>query len=149
MGAEALLQVHGVQVVPESAAQAAARRPGHRGRRAHEGALRLQLRLPRDRPGLGPRLRHLHTAESARDVRAAADDRRAAQQQRHAPAALLQQRGRLRGHARQDDQEHGDAVGRAALVGRLHLERHHDGLGQQGHRDPQCRNGTLGRSLHA
>lgn len=131
VGPKAVLQVHGVQVVPEPAAQAAARRLGHRRRDAHESALRLGDRLSRHRSRLGQRVRHLHTAhESGRHVHHAAHHRGLAQQSRHAFASLLQQRGRLRGHEWQDDQEYCAAVGRVALLGCLHIQWANHGLGQ-------------------
>lgn len=64
----------------------------------------------------------------------AALHRHAAQLERHAAAAVLRQRRRLRQHDGSGVEEHRPAVGRDADLGRVHRYRPDHGLGQQGNR---------------
>lgn len=72
----------------------------------------------------------------------AALHRDAAQLERHAAAAVLRQRGRLREHDGPRLQEHRAAVGRNADVGRVHRHRPDHGLGQQGNRGEVFKRGA-------
>ena len=47
------------------------------------------------------------------------------------------------------DEEHDAAVGRDAHLRGLHRHGADHGLGQQGHRDPECRDGASGRGVYA
>lgn len=62
MGSKTLLQIHGIQIVPESSTQAFARRLGHRGGNTHESLVRFGNWLSCHRSRLRKCMRHLYTA---------------------------------------------------------------------------------------
>ena len=148
LGTETVSQVHGLQVFFGASASPALGRPHGRGRDKIEGTLRVGIRLPRCRPGLGFRLRHL-LAQARPRARHAAHHRHPAQFQRHAVTSVLRQRGGLRQHLRKGVEEHRPSMGRIAHFGGLHRHRPNHGVGQQGHRDSERGDGPFGRRFHA